>query len=114
MVTQHKLLVDTVHRAKAGDGRAFEDLLSPVLAPAFRLAMTMLKDRSAAEDAVQDAALKAWRKVDRFRSDSDLRPWFLTIVANECGARPGRASIGPCAPCARPWRRRSDDDARGA
>lgn len=73
-----------VERAKAGDGRAFEELLAPVLEPGFRLAMTMLNDRTAAEDAVQDAALKAWRKLDRFRPDAQLRPWFLAIVANEC------------------------------
>jgi RNA polymerase sigma-70 factor (ECF subfamily) len=59
-------------------------LLEPVLDPAFRLAMTMLKDRPAAEDAVQEAALKSWRKLDRFRAGADLRPWFLAIVANEC------------------------------
>jgi RNA polymerase sigma-70 factor, ECF subfamily len=46
--------------------------------------MTMLNDRGAAEDAVQEAALKAWRKLDRFRAGSELRPWFLAIVANEC------------------------------
>ena len=73
-----------VERAKAGDGRAFEELLAPVLVPGFRLAMTMLNDRTAAEDAVQDAALKAWRKLDRFRPEAQLRPWFLAIVANEC------------------------------
>jgi RNA polymerase sigma-70 factor (ECF subfamily) len=73
-----------LQRAKAGDGRAFEELLVPVLEPAFRLAMTMLKDRAAAEDAVQDAALKAWRKLGGFREGSELRPWFLTIVANQC------------------------------
>jgi RNA polymerase sigma-70 factor (ECF subfamily) len=46
--------------------------------------MTMLKDRSAAEDAVQEAALKTWRKLDRLRSAPELKPWFLAIVANEC------------------------------
>jgi RNA polymerase sigma-70 factor (ECF subfamily) len=46
--------------------------------------MTMLNDRTAAEDAVQEAALKSWRKLDRFRFGADLRPWFLAIVANEC------------------------------
>jgi RNA polymerase sigma factor (sigma-70 family) len=75
---------DRLRRARAGDGPAFAELLAPVLDPGFRLAMTMLKDRSAAEDAVQEAALKSWRKFDRFRSDADLRPWFLGIVANEC------------------------------
>jgi RNA polymerase sigma-70 factor (ECF subfamily) len=73
-----------LERAKAGDGQAFEELLTPVLEVAYRLAMTMLNDRAAAEDAVQDAALKAWRSLGRFRDGSPLRPWFLTIVANEC------------------------------
>jgi RNA polymerase sigma-70 factor (ECF subfamily) len=73
-----------LQRAWAGDGHAFGELLGPVLDPAFRLAMTMLKDRTAAEDAVQEAAFKAWRKLDRFRRGADLRPWFLAFVANEC------------------------------
>jgi RNA polymerase sigma-70 factor (ECF subfamily) len=75
---------DRLQRLRSGDSVAFGELLEPVLEPAFRLAMTMLKDRSAAEDAVQEAALKSWRKLDRFRYGSDLRPWFLAIVANEC------------------------------
>jgi RNA polymerase sigma-70 factor (ECF subfamily) len=83
-VSEAPLLADRLRRARAGDGTAFAELLAPVLDPAFRLAMTMLKDRSAAEDAVQEAALKSWRKLDRFRSNADLRPWFLGIVANEC------------------------------
>ena len=75
---------DRLRRARAGDGSAFAELLAPALDPAFRLAMTMLKDRTAAEDAVQEAALKSWRKLDRFRFGADIRPWFLAIVANEC------------------------------
>jgi RNA polymerase sigma-70 factor (ECF subfamily) len=78
------LAEDRFRRARAGDAQAFETLLAPVLDPGFRLAMTMLKDRNAAEDAVQEAALKSWRKLDRFRHEADLRPWFLAIVANEC------------------------------
>jgi RNA polymerase sigma-70 factor (ECF subfamily) len=73
-----------LERAKAGDGQAFEQLLTPVLEVGFRLAMTMLNDRGMAEDAVQEAALKAWRNLGRLRPDSPLRPWFLTVVANEC------------------------------
>lgn len=44
----------------------------------------MLHDHQAAEDAVQEAAIKAWRKLDNLRDGSDMRPWFLAIVANEC------------------------------
>jgi RNA polymerase sigma factor (sigma-70 family) len=78
------LAEERLWRARAGDALAFGELLAPVLDPGFRLAMTMLKDRNAAEDAVQEAALKSWRKLDRFRHGADLRPWFLAIVANEC------------------------------
>ena len=63
---------------------SFADDLERVLDPAFRLAMTMLNDRTAAEDAVQEAALRAWRGRARFRPGAEMRPWFLTIVANEC------------------------------
>jgi RNA polymerase sigma-70 factor, ECF subfamily len=62
----------------------FDGLLERVLDPAFRLAMTMLNDRTAAEDAVQEAALKAWRNMHRFRAGAEFRPWFLAIVANQC------------------------------
>lgn len=76
--------LDRLQRARAGDGRAFDELLGPVLDPAFRLAMTMLNDRTAAEDAVQEAALKTWRKLGTFKPGAELKPWFLAIVANEC------------------------------
>jgi RNA polymerase sigma-70 factor (ECF subfamily) len=62
----------------------FDRLLAPVLKPAFRFAMTMLNDRTAAEDAMQEAALNAWRHIHRFRAGAEFRPWFLAIVANQC------------------------------
>jgi RNA polymerase sigma-70 factor (ECF subfamily) len=50
----------------------------------YRLACGMLHDPGRAEDAVQEAALKAWRKQSQFQSGTDLQAWFLAIVANEC------------------------------
>jgi RNA polymerase sigma-70 factor (ECF subfamily) len=70
--------------AKAGDDRAFEIMLRPLLEPGYRLAGGMLQDHQAAQDAVQEAAFKAWRKLRQLRDGSDMRPWFLGIVANEC------------------------------
>jgi RNA polymerase sigma-70 factor (ECF subfamily) len=65
--------------------------VAPLLEPAYRLAYGMLLDRAAAEDAVQEAALNAWRNLDRFRGDGDLKPWFFAIVANQCrSTRRGR------------------------
>lgn len=76
---------DLVADARRGDASAFALLLDPLWEPAYRLAYTMLRDRQNAEDAVQESALKAWRAANRLREDtSELRPWFLTIVANQC------------------------------
>lgn len=70
--------------AKDGDDKAFEMLLEPLIQPDYRLACGMLHDPQAAEDAVQEAAFKAWRKLRRLRDGTEMRPWFLGIVANEC------------------------------
>src|SRR5438270_13135187 len=72
-------------RAASGDPDAFASLIQPLLDPAYRLAAVMLADRTAAEDAVQEASIKAWRKFGQLRGDDrSLRSWFLSIVANEC------------------------------
>lgn len=76
-----------IREAIAGDQRVFIELLEPLLPDAYRLAVVLLKTRSEAEDAVQDAVLKAWQNFGRFRRDSPLRPWLFTIVANECRCR---------------------------
>jgi RNA polymerase sigma-70 factor (ECF subfamily) len=72
---------------RRGDGSemvSFEARLEPLLRHGYRLACGMLHDPQAAEDAVQEAALKAWRKQQRLHEGAELRPWFLGIVANEC------------------------------
>jgi RNA polymerase sigma-70 factor (ECF subfamily) len=75
---------DLVGRVKVGDRAAFDELVGPLVNQAFRLAFGMLHDREAAEDAVQEAAFLAWRKLGNLRSGSEMRPWFLAIVANQC------------------------------
>jgi RNA polymerase sigma-70 factor, ECF subfamily len=72
-------------RATQGDAESFSALIEPLLGPAYRLAAVMLADRSAAEDAVQEASIKAWRNLRQLRGEAgSLRAWFLSIVANEC------------------------------
>lgn len=70
--------------ARKGSDQAFSGLLESVLEPGYRLACGMLHDPQSAEDAVQEASIKAWRKLSQLREDQALRPWFLSIVANEC------------------------------
>ncbi len=69
------------------DEVAFASLIAPFVADAQRLAYGMLMSPTDCEDAVQEATFKAWRAHHRLRPNSDLRAWFLTIVANECRQR---------------------------
>ena len=50
---------------------------------AFRTAYLITGDASEAEEATQEAFLKAYRALGRFRSGAPFRPWLLAIVANE-------------------------------
>jgi RNA polymerase sigma-70 factor (ECF subfamily) len=78
------LALALAQEAVGGDQQAFMLLVEPVLPAAYRIAVGMLRSESDAEDAVQEAVLKAWRHFGRFRRGSDIRPWLFTIVANEC------------------------------
>ena len=71
-------------RALAGDESALEALLGPLIGPGLQLAYAMLGDRGDAEDATQEAATRAWRKLHQLRAGMPIRPWFLAIVANQC------------------------------
>src|SRR4029077_8946634 len=75
---------ELIQAALRGDGSAFAELLRPHYQSAFRVAYGLLHDSTEAEDAVQEAAFKAWRRLGNLREGSSLRPWFLAIVANQC------------------------------
>ena len=54
---------------------------------AFRVAYLITRSAPDAEDVTQEAFIKAWRALGRFRPDAPFRPWLLTIVANEARNR---------------------------
>jgi len=78
-VTEEQL----VERAKRGDMQAYGDLVTRYQALAQRTAYVILRDADAAQDAAQEAFVKAYRALGRFREGAPLRPWLLRIVANE-------------------------------
>ena len=83
---------DLVAQAKLGDTRAYGALIQEHQTIAFRTAYLITASAADAEDAVQEAAVKAYRALGRFRAGNPFRPWFLAIVANE--ARNRRRSAG--------------------
>jgi RNA polymerase sigma-70 factor, ECF subfamily len=96
--------------AKAGDQHAYGQLLERHQAVAFRAACLITGSAVEAEDATQDACVKAWLALGRFRPDAPFRPWLVRIAINEARNRrrgAGRRAtlvlrLGPEAAGARP------------
>ena len=82
---------ELAERACEGDIRAFEELVTRYQGIAFRVAWLVVRNRGDAEDAVQDAFVKAYYALSRFHPGAPFRPWILRIVANEARNR-GRSS----------------------
>jgi RNA polymerase sigma-70 factor (ECF subfamily) len=74
-------------RAAAGDAAAFEAIMRRHNRLLFRTARSMLHSDAEAEDALQEAYLRAWRALAGFRADAKLSTWLVRIVANEALGR---------------------------
>lgn len=57
----------------------------------FRLACALLGDRAAAEEAAQDALVRIWKGLPRFRGDSSLSTWIYAVTRNTCLSALGRS-----------------------
>jgi RNA polymerase sigma-70 factor, ECF subfamily len=78
---------ELVTRVAAGDGAAFTTLMRRHNRQLFRTARSILKSDAEAEDALQEAYLRAWRAIDGFRNEAKLSTWLVRIVINESLAR---------------------------
>lgn len=86
---------DLVGRAKRGDAEAYGEIVARYQALAQRTAYVILRDADAAQDAAQDAFVKAFKAFGRFRDGAPVRPWLLRIVANEAINRAKASSRRP-------------------
>ena len=76
-------MTQQVDRTFDGETESFEDVVLPHLGAAYRFARGLMRNEQDAEDAVQDAALRALRHFRTF-GGGNARAWFLTIVRNTC------------------------------
>ncbi len=79
MIEQEAALIAA---AKAGDSQAFSELVRATHAEIYTLAYRMTGDEEDARDVVQDAYLRAFRSIKRFRGDSRFSTWMYRITAN--------------------------------
>ena len=71
-----------IDRARRRDETAWEILVNEHQQAAFRLAYLLLGDVHEAEDAAQEAFIRAYGALDRFDTSRPFRPWLLRITAN--------------------------------
>ena len=72
-----------VRRAQAGDHEAFTMLVRQYERHIYRLALSITKDPSDAEDVLQDAFLKAYSNLKKFKGDARFYTWLVRIAVNE-------------------------------
>jgi RNA polymerase sigma-70 factor (ECF subfamily) len=73
---------EAIARAQNGDASAYGVLVKNHESAAFRAALLILRDASSAEDVAQEAFVRAYRELGRFRAGESFRPWLLRIVTN--------------------------------
>jgi RNA polymerase sigma-70 factor (ECF subfamily) len=78
--------------ARQGDPDAFDQLVVRHQSAVYRAALAALRVAEDAEDVAQDAFVKAWTHLARFRGDSSFKTWLLTITWNQAMSRRRRAA----------------------
>lgn len=75
---------ELVRRARSGDEDAFASLAAGAIDRMYAVATLILRDRTAAEDAVQEALLKAWRDLPSLRDVERFQAWLRRLLVNAC------------------------------
>ena len=78
------LTSELVERAQRGDHEAFDDLVSAAYHRLYAIARRILRDGYAAEDAVQDALVRAWRDLRGLRDRDRFDAWLHRLLVNAC------------------------------
>jgi RNA polymerase sigma-70 factor (ECF subfamily) len=73
-----------IRAARAGDRNAFGRLVEAYQGPVFNLAYRMLRNAAEAEDAAQEAFLRAYRKLDSYDPSRKFSTWLLSITSHHC------------------------------
>jgi RNA polymerase sigma-70 factor (ECF subfamily) len=73
---------DLIEKAKLGDRDAFGELVAQHQHEVFTLAVRLVRDRDLAADVSQDAFIRAWRAMPKFRGDAKFSTWMHRITVN--------------------------------
>jgi len=83
---------ELVNRARLGDQAAFEELVRETYADTYTLALRLTGNEEDARDVVQEAYLRAYKGLKRFRGDAQFSTWLYRITANCANTHLGKRS----------------------
>jgi RNA polymerase sigma-70 factor, ECF subfamily len=73
---------EIIERCKQGDQEAWDELVEATYRGVYTLCLRILRDPDDAAEATQDAYLKVWRGLQRFRGESALETWMYRVASN--------------------------------
>jgi RNA polymerase sigma-70 factor (ECF subfamily) len=76
-----------IERLKAGEGAAFDRLVSERSGDVYALLYRLTEDAEEARDLTQETFLRAFQSIDRFRGEADLKTWLYRIAVNQARNR---------------------------
>jgi RNA polymerase sigma-70 factor (ECF subfamily) len=79
--------MEWIARILRGERDLFHELIRPYERTVFLTAVSVLRDSTEAEDAAQEAMIKAYRALGSFRGDAKFSTWLTTITLNEARSR---------------------------
>ena len=89
------MTAELVERAQRGDHEAFDAITTAAYHRLYAIARRILRDGYAAEDAVQDALVRAWRDLRALRDPDRFDAWLHRLLVHACGDQVRRARRQP-------------------
>jgi RNA polymerase sigma-70 factor (ECF subfamily) len=83
-----------IEKVLGGQTETFHELIRPYERSVYLMALSLLHNEAEAEDAAQEAFIKAYRHLSKFRSESRFSTWLISIVLNEARGRLRRKQPG--------------------
>ena len=75
--------IELIELAKMGDKSAFDEIIRKVVPDLFRIAMSILKNKDDADDAVCETVVKAYENLHKLRESSFFKTWIIRILINQ-------------------------------
>lgn len=75
---------ELIKKAKAGDKKAFTELIKMIENDLYRIARTRLSDDYDIKDAIQETMINTYKHLNNLKDNTNFKSWIIKILINEC------------------------------